>query len=631
MIEIGLKEIQKYYGANKILENLSFEIQTGEKVGLIGNNGTGKTTLFKIISGIENYDNGMLMIRKGATIGYLDQIPSYPEEFKVIDVLNSAFEEVHKAGLEVKYLAAEMSEIKSHDLDRIMKKYGEKLQLFEHLGGYEVEDKINKICTGLKIDDSLRTRLFDTLSGGEKTRIVLARILLQNSDILLLDEPTNHLDMESLEWLEDFLLQYNGTVLTVSHDRYFLDRVVNRIIEVEDGEANIYHGNYSYFVDEKERRLLEQFEAFQDQQKKVKAMEKTIKMLMEWGDRGDNPKFHKKAASMQKRLDKMSKIERPTLEKARIQLDFSGSERSGKDVISIKELSKSFDSNKLFHNINMGVQYGEKIAIIGKNGSGKSTLFKILLGENIPDSGNVNLGSNLKIGYLEQNVAFKDENHTVLEEFRDSFVCSEGQGRRILAKFLFYGEDVFKTVKNLSGGEKSRLKLCQLMHQDINLLLLDEPTNHLDIESREMLEDALNNFIGTIIFISHDRYFLNKISEKIYELKSGNLDVFLGNYEYYKEKSLEKVESQLAEITKPILNKNFVKRQPLSPLESNKKLQEKLEAEISSLEEVIKDKDIEMQNSSDNYELLNTLFKERSELQMKLDLLIEEWLSTNPK
>jgi ATPase subunit of ABC transporter with duplicated ATPase domains len=573
----------------------------------------------------------MLMIRKGATIGYLDQIPSYPEEFKVIDVLNSAFEEVHKVGLEVRSLAAEMSEIKNHDLDRIMKKYGEKLQLFEHLGGYEVEDKINKICTGLKIDDSLRTRLFNTLSGGEKTRIVLARILLQNSDILLLDEPTNHLDMESLEWLEDFLLQYNGTVLTVSHDRYFLDKVVNRIIEIEDGEADVYHGNYSYYVDEKERRLLEQFEAFQDQQKKVKAMEKTIKMLMEWGDRGDNPKFHRKAASMQKRLDKMDKIERPTLEKAKIQLDFSGSERSGKDVISIRSLSKSFGSNKLFNNINMGVQYGEKVAIIGKNGSGKSTLFKILLGENIPDSGEFTLGSNLKIGYLEQNVAFNDENHTVLEEFRDSFVCSEGQGRRILAKFLFYGEDVFKTVKNLSGGEKSRLKLCQLMHQDINLLLLDEPTNHLDIESREMLEDALNNFIGTILFISHDRYFLNKISEKIYELKSGNLDVFLGNYEYYKEKCLEKVESQLVETTKPVVNKNFVKRQPLSPSESNKKLQEKLEAEISNLEDCIKDKDIEMQNSFDNYELLNILFNEKEELQKELDLVIEEWLSTNPQ
>lgn len=631
MIEIGLKEIQKYYGANKILENLSFEIQTGEKIGLIGNNGTGKTTIFKIISGIENYDNGMLMIRKGASIGYLDQIPDYPKEFNVIDVLNSAFDEVHKVGIELKSLEIEMSNINNESLNSTMKKYGEKLQLFEHLGGYEIEDKINKICTGLKIYDSLRNRPFNTLSGGEKTRIVLGKILLKNSDILLLDEPTNHLDMESLEWLEDFLLQYNGTVLIVSHDRYFLDRVVTRIIEVEDGEANIYHGNYTYFVDEKERRLLEQFEAFQDQQKKVKAMEKTIKMLMEWGDRGDNPKFHRKAASMQKRLDKMDKIERPILDKAKIQLDFSGSERSGKDVINIRSLSKSFGSNVLFQNINMGVQYGEKLAVIGKNGSGKSTLFKIILGENTQDYGEVNLGTNLKIGYLEQNVVFNDENHTVLEEFRDSFICSEGQARRILAKFLFYGEDVFKTVKNLSGGEKSRLKLCQLMHQDINLLLLDEPTNHLDIESREMLEDALNNFIGTILFISHDRYFLNKISEKIYELKNGDLDVYLGNYDYYKQKCLEKIENEIVEAIKPIINKSVPKRQASAPLESNKKLQEKLEAKISSIEEIIREKDVEMQNNSDNYELLDALYKEKSELQIELDLVIEEWLTTNPE
>lgn len=630
MIEIGLKEMQKYYGANKILDNLSFEVQTGERVGLIGNNGTGKTTIFKIISGIENYDNGMLIIRKGATIGYLDQIPKYPEGFKVIDVLNSAFEAIHSTGHELKALEVEMTKAVEQNLDIIMKKYGEKLQMFEHLGGYEIEDKINKICSGLKIEDSLRERLFDTLSGGEKTRILLARILLQNSDILLLDEPTNHLDMESLEWLEDFLLEYKGTVIVISHDRYFLDRVANRIIEVEDGEASIYYGNYSYYATEKERRLLEQFEAFQDQQKKIKEMEKTIKMLMEWGDRGDNPKFHRKAASMQKRLDKMEKVERPILERAKIQLNFTGSERSGKDVMSIKSLSKSFGANRLFNKINMGVQYGEKIAIIGKNGCGKTTLLKIIIGEDVPDSGEVILGSNLKIGYLEQNVSFNDENNTVLKEFRDSYICTEGQARRILAKFLFYGEDVFKTVKNLSGGEKSRLKLCILMHQDINLLLLDEPTNHLDIESREMLEHALDSFIGTIVFISHDRYFLNKLSEKIYELKIGDFDVYLGNYNYYKEKQIDKYKYNIIEVSKPSPNKSMPKKQPTKCLNDNKKLQEKLEAKMSDLETIIREKDIEMQSNADNYELLNSLFKEKEEMQRELDTIIEEWIKINP-
>lgn len=627
MIEIGLKEIQKYYGANKILSSLSFEAQTGERIGLIGNNGTGKTTIFKIISGIESYENGMLMIRKGATIGYLDQIPEYPKGFRVIDVLNSAFEEIHRVESEVKTLSLEMSENAGNDLDTIMKKYGERLQLFEHLGGYEVEDKINKICSGLKIDDELRNRIFDTLSGGEKTRIVLARILLQSSDILLLDEPTNHLDMESLEWLEDFLLQYKGTVIIVSHDRYFLDRVVNKTIEIEDGEASIFYGNYSYYTQEKERRLLEQFDAFQDQQKKIKEMERAIKMFREWGDRGDNPKFHRKAASMEKRLEKMEKIDRPVLEKAKIQLNFSGSERSGKDVMSIKALSKSYGRDGLFHNIYMGVQYAEKIAIIGKNGSGKSTLLKIILGETTSDKGEVILGSNLKIGYLEQNVSFNDENNTVIKEFKDSYVCTDGQARGILAKFLFYGEDVFKRVKSLSGGEKSRLKLCQLMHQDINLLLLDEPTNHLDIESREMLEDALNNFHGTIIFISHDRYFLNKLSEKIYELRNGGLEVYLGNYDYYKEKLKEKSEIRIAESPKSVTNKIVPRKNSATSIDNNKKLQEKLESKISNLEIMVKDKDHEMQSNSDNYELLDRLFSEKDELQKELDLAIEEWIN----
>lgn len=374
---------------------------------------------------------------------------------------------------------------------------------------------------------------------------------------------------------------------------------------------------------------MEQFAVFRDQQKKIKEMEMAIKTLMEWGDRGDNAKFHRKAASMQKRLDKMEKIDKPVLDRAKIQLNFSGSERSGKDVIRVKELSKSYGENKLFHNISIDVQYGEKIAIIGKNGCGKSTLLKIILGEDTPDDGEVILGTNLKIGYLEQNVSFNDDNNTVLKEFRDSFPCTEGQARRILAKFLFYGEDVFKTVKDLSGGEKSRLKLCQLMHQDINLLLLDEPTNHLDIESREMLEDALKDFIGTIVFISHDRYFLNKLSEKIYELSSRDFHVYLGNYDYYKEKHIETCENQTATACKPVINKNVPKAEAVKTLDFNKKHQEKLEAKISNLEIMINDKDIEMQRNPDNYELLHILFREKEELQKELDMVMEEWININ--
>lgn len=627
MIEISLKEIQKYYGANKILDNLTFEVQTGERTGLIGNNGTGKTTVFKIIADLENYDGGMLMLRKSASVGYLDQMPAYPEGFEVADVLNSAFAELHKLNDEIKELEKKMSENTGHALDIIMKKYSGAIHNFEHLGGYEIEDKINKICSGLKIDTSMRNRLFDKLSGGEKTRVILGRILLQNPDILLLDEPTNHLDLESLEWLEDFLVQYKGTILIVSHDRYFLDRVTTRTIEIEDGEAIAYYGNYSYYVQEKERLLQEQFEDYKDQQKKIKEMEKSIKMFMEWGDRGDNPKFHRKAASIQKRLDKMDKIQRPQMESAKIQLNFSKSDRSGKEVIVLKEVSKVFDNRVLFSNINLRIEFGEKIAMIGKNGCGKSTLMKIILGECLQDSGEVILGTNLNIGYLEQNIIFNDENNTLIQEFRASYACSEGQARGILAKFLFYGGDVFKQVKNLSGGEKSRLKLCQLMHQDINLLLLDEPTNHLDIESREMLEDALDNFKGTIMLISHDRYFLNKIAEKIYNFTRDNLEPYLGNYDYYKEKCLEKEKQTSLEFQKEKPVKQEIKKPRIPLVDPTKKEKEKLETSIAQLETQIKALEEELSQNSNNYAQLTAIFSEKESLQQLLDTTLEKWLS----
>ena len=630
MIEIALKEIEKYYGANKILENVTFDVQTGEKVGLIGRNGTGKTTIFKIITGMEKYDEGMLAIRKGASMGYLDQIPSCFDNLRVIDVLNLAFEEIQSLEKEIKLVEKQMADVSNKNLAGIIKKYGELVQIFEHKGGYDIEEKISRICTGLKIQEDFRERFFNTLSGGEKTTTLLAKILLQSPDILLLDEPTNHLDMDSIEWFEEFLAQYEGTVIIVSHDRYFLDKAVGKILEVEDGEVNVYEGNYSYYVEEKNRRLTEQFEAFQDQQKKIKAMEKTIKTLKEWGDRGDNPKFHRKAASIQKRLDKMQKIVRPALDRAKIQLAFSGSDRSGKEVIAIKGLSKSFGSKLLLDGINLDIYYGEKTAIIGKNGSGKSTLLKIILYEYQPDNGSVTIGANVNIGYLEQNVYFQNENISVIEAFREDYACTEGQARKILAKFLFYGEDVFKTVKNLSGGEKSRLKLCQLMHQDINLLILDEPTNHLDIDSREMLEDALTDFEGTLLFISHDRYFLNKLAGRICSLVDGKIETHSGNYDYYKQKLIEKLECRRVETTKPENVKIKMIKQPVKQNVNREKILIQLEKEISSLEETIKQKDNEMQINGNNVEILNRLFNEKNILQEELDVIIEEWINYNP-
>ncbi|MFD3155306.1 ribosomal protection-like ABC-F family protein [Haloimpatiens sp. FM7330] len=540
MIELMINNVEKYYGAAKILENVNFEVKTGEKVAIVGSNGTGKTTIFKMVVGLESHDSGVISIRKGLTIGYLDQIPIYPENFTVLDVLNKAFEEQIKIDKEMKELEITMKSIKGKELDMILKKYCELQQKLEQLGYYEINQKLSKVCEGLKINDKYKNRYFKELSGGEKTTVVLAKILLENPDILLLDEPTNHLDMESIEWLEEFIKKYKGAVIIISHDRYFLDKVITKIVELEDMKTEVYFGNYSEYVKEKERKNLLQFEAFKDQQKKIKAMEKTIKDLREWGKRADNTKFFRRAESIQKRLDKMNKIEKPKLDKDTIKVNISSKDRSGNEVVVIKDLEKSFNEINILNKINLQVNYGEKVALIGNNGSGKSTIFKILLNEYAADSGIAKLGASVKIGYLPQVVEFPNEEYTILQYFRDKINISEGEAREFLAKFMFYGESVFKKVKNLSGGEKSRLKLCQLMYNDINFLLLDEPTNHLDIESREELEESLKKFEGTILFISHDRYFINTLSNKIFELNNKKIKSYLGNYEYYKQKKLSK-------------------------------------------------------------------------------------------
>jgi len=633
MIELALNNVCKYYGANKVFDNITFEVQTGERLALIGRNGTGKTTIFKIIAGIEEiekHDGGVLSIRKDATIGYLDQIPSYPETYKVSDVLNTAFKQQYDIKESMNRLEKEMATVQGTELDKIMKKYGELQLHFEHHGGYEIEEKLSKISTGLKISNEFMEREFSILSGGEKTTIMLGKILLEGPDILLLDEPSNHLDIESIEWLEEFLKEYKGTVLIISHDRYFLDRVITRVVEIEDGEISTYLGNYSYYVDEKERRMLEQFEAFKEQQKKIKAMEDAIKRFRDWGTRADNEAMFKKAASMQKRIDKMNKIDKPIFDRAKIQVNFSGKERSGKDVIRVKDLRKSFEDNLILRNLELHVRYGEKLAIIGKNGSGKSTFLNILLGHLEADGGEVELGSRVKIGHLEQNISFENESHTVLEAFRDKYTIAEGMARGILAKFLFYGGDVFKKVGSLSGGEKVRLKLCILMQEDINLLILDEPTNHLDIDSREMLEEALEEFNGTIVFISHDRYFINRIGKRIIEFRDREAYDYLGNYEYYREKKIQE-----KSVIENLINKEkttkikIVTEKPVDEEKRKEKMIVKLEEEIQKLEDLIKAKDNEMELHANDHQILSDIYSQRNMLQKDFEDLLEEWVLLN--
>ncbi|WP_418223180.1 ribosomal protection-like ABC-F family protein [Clostridium isatidis] len=635
MIELSLNKIQKYYGANMILEDITFDVQSSEKVGIVGGNGCGKSSLLKIIMGIEEYEKGNLSIRKGASLAYLEQIPNYPENFKVLDVLNTAFEELDKTYKELEILEKELSEVGEGDMDKLLDKYAKKQALYESLGGYEKEEKLNKVCTGLKINDNFKEKLFSQLSGGEKTTIILAKILLQNPDILLLDEPSNHLDLDTMEWLEAYLKEYKGIVIIVSHDRYFLDNVVTKIIEIEDKKSKTYSGNYSAYVKEKERLLQLQMEEYLNQQKKIKSMEKSIAQLRDWGARGDNGKFFRRAASMEKFLNKMEKLDKPRLEKNKINISIKNAERSGNEVIIVKDLCKRYDDKVLLDKAQMLIRNGEAVALIGANGSGKSTMIKILLGLEKADSGIAALGSSIKLGYLPQNIIFNNENTTILESFRENIVITEGKAREYLAKYMFFGEDVFKKVGSLSGGERSRLKLAMLMYEDLNLLILDEPTNHLDIDSREELESFLKDFEGTLLFVSHDRYFINNLASRVVELDRGSLISYEGNYEYYKYKREELRKSSVINFSNNIESlKSKNKSKDIKKNKSNYEAKAvnkwkiaKLEDEIKKLEERVTSLEEEINKFSNNYEKLNELYNEKLNIENEIEKLMEEYFN----
>ncbi|MEG2018354.1 MAG: ABC-F type ribosomal protection protein [Clostridium sp.] len=638
MNELLVTGIKKYMEATLILKDINFQVYSGEKVGIVGANGSGKTTILKLIAGIEpmnycvgypgatspGYDEGFISITRGATCAYLEQVPNYDENLKVIDILNLAFEEVHAIELDMRSLETEMKTLDGVNLERALKRYSDLVQLFEVKGGYEIEEKLGKICTGLKFDSSFLNKEFNLLSGGEKTTVILGKLLIDNPDVLLLDEPTNHLDMNSIEWLEGYLKNYKGIVIIVSHDRYFLDNVVTKIVELEDMISKTYKGNYSAFINQKEEDMRIQFENFKEQQKKVNAMEETIKNLRDWAMRADNNKFFRRAASMQKSLDKMEKIDKPMLERQNMKLTLKGTQRSGNETIKAVNLTKKFDEKVIFKNANMLINYGERVGLIGENGSGKTTFLKMLLGEDIPDDGVVELGASVKAAYLPQQIYFENEELTVLECFREDVSILEGKGREYLSKFMFYGNSVFKKVKHLSGGEKIRLKLSKLLYEDINLLILDEPTNHLDIDSIETLEEALEEFKGTIFFVSHDRYFINKISERVIAIEETILKSYPGNYDYYKEirtqrelKAVKEQEVVVKKVKKPRVVDENKKR------EAEKA---KIERNIVSLEEEIAVIDLEMTDTAKDYEELHKLYCRKEELTKELEKAMEIWV-----
>ncbi|MDM5328603.1 ribosomal protection-like ABC-F family protein [Neobacillus sp. CF12] len=633
MLEMKLHGVKKFMEATLVVKNITFEAYEGDKVGIVGANGSGKSTILKLIAGIEKmhyypgypqtsspgYDEGLINLPRGATKAYLEQSPVYPEGLKVIDILNLAFEEIVSIEGQMWEIEEQMKALEDKALEKALNKYSDLVQLFEVKGGYEREEKLSKVCTGLNFSESFLNKDFDLLSGGEKTTVVLGKLLIHNPDILLLDEPTNHLDMDAIEWLEGYLKSYKGIVIIVSHDRYFLDHVVNKIVEIEDMESISYKGNYSTFVSQKEENMRIQYEHFREQQKKVNNMEKQVMSLRDWAMRADNNKFFRRAASIQKKLDKMERIDKPVFERRNMRLEFKEGQRSGNETIKAIGLSKRYQDKNIFKNTDLMIHYGERVGLVGPNGSGKTTFLKMLLGEEQPDQGVVELGANVMAAYLPQKITFKDEEFTVLETFREDISILEGKAREYLSKFMFYKKSPFKKVKHLSGGERIRLKLAMLLYQDINLLILDEPTNHLDIDSIETLEEALEDFKGTIFFISHDRYFINKIAERVIALEDYRFKSYPGNYDDYKSQQPKE---------EPIEKRVKDKKQNNSSQDINQEGEkEKALARIESLEKEIKAIDISMAQNQMEYEELTKLYSKKIDLCKELDSVMELWLS----
>lgn len=529
MIEISLNKINKSYGFNNVLNNLSFDIKTNERVALIGSNGCGKTTTLRIIMGLESYDSGNISIRKESKIGYLTQIPPMEEDnISARSVYLRGVQELIDLENKINDFVENMS---SNEKDiKLLDKLQEEFRI---KGGYNLKEKIEKIRSGFKITNELLDREYNKLSGGEKTLINLASIILSNPDILLLDEPTNHLDIDTLEWFEEYLSSYNGTVVIISHDRYFLDRTVNKIIEIENGNADIYHGNYSYYLKESEKRLMIEFQNYKNQQKEIKALKEAIERYKAWGAKSDNPMFFRRAKAIETRLEKMEVIEKPKT-KSELKINLNVEDRTSNRVMVISNFDLSIGNKELLKNSHMEVYYKERVCLMGKNGAGKTTLIKNIL-NNTHD--NIKLGTNIKIGYIPQEIRFDNEELTIYEHMRKIFVGSESELRSKLNQFYFTVDNIDKKVKNLSGGEKVRLKLLELILKNANFLILDEPTNHIDIDTREILEESLLAYEGTVLFISHDRYFINKIATKIVMIDNKEMITYDGNYESIKRKS----------------------------------------------------------------------------------------------
>ena len=611
-------EVTKTYGYEKILNEISFKIHSNENIGLIGNNGCGKTTLFKIIMGIESFDKskmGSVTIRKNLKIGYLEQDVTGYLMMSVLDVLKSAFTETLRAMDELDSITTELASANESISKKLMYRLDELQLLINMNNGYEINDRIKIVAAGLGVERGRHNSLMSHLSGGERTRVFLAKLLLEEPDILLLDEPTNHLDIFAVSWLEKFLKNYRGTVLSISHDRVFLESTVNRIFEIENTKLAVFDGNFSWYKEEKARRLELQEKQYTQQQKEIKRLKKAAKQMRMWAQQADNEAMYYRAKNIERRIEHMNKVDKPLEEYKSMDLNLSSTRKSGREIIRIENLKKAYNGIELFESPDLLIRRGEKVVISGENGCGKTTLLNILTGYIEPDDGVAVIGSGVSYGLLSQEIVFEDPSRSILNEVRHMLMCDSQKAHRSLASFGFKGEHVMKRVSELSGGEQKRLRLCTIMQKKYSLLIMDEPTNHMDISSREIIEEAVTGYEGTCLFISHDRYFIQTVCTRKILMDNGTFKEYDGDY------------TRLIEINERSPKKNTYRNNKTDSKKMSKNRTrdlEKIETEIHSMEAGINKLGAKMQSSTD-YSKLSQMLTEKSQIEKKLTLLYDEW------
>ena len=636
---LSCQNISKAFVENQVLKNVSFHIEDHEKAAIVGINGAGKTTLLRIIVGEMTPDDGQVVLAKDKTLGYLAQNSTVDTSHTIYEELLSVKADLLRLEEKIRECENNMKHADGDALEDLMKQYTSLTHAFETGGGYLYRSELVGVLKGLGFTEDEFSKPVATLSGGQKTRVALGRLLLQNPDLIILDEPTNHLDMNSIAWLETYLLNYKGAVLIVSHDRYFLDRIAGKVIEIDQSKATTFMGNYSDYAIKKEQLRIAAWNAYMNQQREIKHQEEVIEKLKSF----NREKSIKRAESREKMLDKIEVIEKPSEVRTDMKLTLTPRILSGNDVLTVEHLSKSFDSHKLFTDVNFEIKRGEHVAIIGDNGSGKTTLLKILNGLVPADQGTFRLGSNVEIGYYDQEHHVLHSEKTLFEEISDDYpYLNNTQIRNVLAAFLFTGEDVFKRISDLSGGERGRVSLAKLVLSNANFLILDEPTNHLDIMSKEILEDALNGYEGTILYVSHDRYFINRTAHRILDLTEGQFVSYVGNYDYYLEKhdtvmaAIEANAPQNVDADSAVAAKaaeSEVKLDWKAQKEEQARLRKKendlkkCEEKIAELESRISEIDTEMSDPAIGTQVakLQELSKEQTACQEQLEKLYEQW------